>query len=97
MSLPPAHQTMSDVIANTIGTAAAICSITSFAPQAFKIWKERDASAISLRTYSLTVTCFILWVIYGVMTEAWPVTFANSCALIMASIVLVMKWRFRNK
>lgn len=88
---------MSDVIANTIGTAAAICSITSFAPQAFKIWKERDASAISLRTYSLTVTCFILWVIYGVMTEAWPVTFANSCALIMASIVLVMKWRFRNK
>jgi MtN3 and saliva related transmembrane protein len=87
---------MSDLIANTIGTAAALCSITSFAPQAFKIWKERDASSVSLKTYSLTVACFILWVVYGVMTGAWPVTFANSCALVMASGVLIMKWRFRD-
>ena len=87
---------MPDWIPNAIGTAAALCSITSFAPQLIKIWKERDASAVSLRTYALTVTCFILWVIYGVMTEAWPVTFANSCALVMAGGVLAMKWRFRD-
>nr|WP_314434349.1 SemiSWEET transporter [uncultured Brevundimonas sp.] len=87
---------MSNLAANIIGSTAAICSITSFAPQAFKIWKERDASSISLKTYSLTVACFILWVIYGLMTQAWPVTIANACALIMASGVLVMKWRFRD-
>ncbi len=87
---------MSDLIANAFGTAAALCSITSFAPQMFKIWKERDASSISLKTYSLTVTCFVLWVVYGVMTRAWPVTFANSAALVMASGVLIMKWRFRD-
>lgn len=51
---------------------------------------------MSLKTYSLTVTCFVLWVIYGVMTTAWPVTVANACALVMASGVLLMKWRFRN-
>jgi MtN3 and saliva related transmembrane protein len=88
---------MNDQLANTIGTAAAICSITSFAPQAYKIWKERDASAVSLKTYSLTVSCFILWTIYGVMTQAWPVTFANACALVMASAVLIMKWRFGDR
>ena len=87
---------MSDVIANVFGTAAEVCSITSFAPQMIKIWKERDASSVSLKTYSLTVTCFVLWVVYGVLTEAWPVTFANSAALVMASGVLIMKWRFRN-
>lgn len=38
---------------------------------------------MSLKTYSLTVSCFILWTIYGVMTSAWPVTFANACALAM--------------
>lgn len=85
---------MSDLIANAVGTAAALCSITSFAPQMIKIWKEKDASAISLKTYSLTVSCFILWTIYGVMTEAWPVTVANACALVMAAGVLTMKWRF---
>lgn len=87
---------MSHLAANIVGSAAAICSITSFAPQAFKIWKERDASSVSLKTYSLTVTCFVLWVIYGVMTQAWPVTIANSFALVMASAVLFMKWRFRD-
>ena len=87
---------MSDLIANVVGSAAALCSITSFAPQMIKIWKERDASSVSLKTYSLTVTCFILWVGYGVLTSAWPITIANACALVMASGVLFMKWRFRD-
>lgn len=87
---------MSQVVANAVGTAAALCSITSFAPQAIKIWKEKDASSVSLKTYSLTVTCFVLWVVYGVMIQAWPVTIANACALVMAGTVLVMKWRYRD-
>ena len=41
---------MSDLVANVVGTAAALCSIVSFAPQMIKIWKERDASSVSLRT-----------------------------------------------
>jgi len=82
------------LLANGVGVAAALCSITSFAPQMIKIWKERDASAVSLKTYSLTVTCFVLWTAYGVMTGAWPITVANACALLMAAGVLAMKWRF---
>lgn len=85
---------MSDLIANVVGTAAALCSITSFAPQMLKIWKEKDASSVSLKTYSLTVTCFVLWVGYGVLTGAWPIVVANACALVMALAVLIMKWRF---
>jgi MtN3 and saliva related transmembrane protein len=85
---------MSDLIANIVGTGAALCSIASFAPQMIKIWKDRDASSVSLKTYSLTVTCFILWVVYGVLTTAWPIVFANACALVMATGVLLMKWRF---
>ena len=82
--------------ANLVGSAAALCSITSFAPQMIKIWKTRDASSVSLKTYSLTVTCFVLWTAYGVMTQAWPIVAANACALVMASGVLAMKWRFRD-
>jgi len=85
---------MSNAVANMFGSLAALCSILSFAPQAVKIWRERDASAVSLKTYSLTVICFVLWVAYGVMIQAWPVIVSNACALFMASLVLVMKWRF---
>ncbi len=87
---------MSTLAANLVGTAAAVASITSFAPQVLKIARERDATAVSLRTYLLTCTCFALWVVYGVMTLAWPIIVANSLAGMMAFSVLVMKWRFRN-
>lgn len=87
---------MSDLAANIVGTAAALCSITSFAPQMIKIWKARDASSVSLKTYSLTVICFVLWTTYGVLTTAWPIIVANACALVMATGVLAMKWRFRQ-
>lgn len=88
---------MSDLAANVVGSAAALCSITSFAPQMIKIWTTRDASAVSLRTYALTVTCFVLWTAYGVMTDAWPIIAANSCALLMSGGVLAMKWKFRDR
>jgi MtN3 and saliva related transmembrane protein len=84
------------LLANVVGTGAALCSITSFAPQIIKIFKERDASSVSLKTYSLTVTCFILWVIYGVLIQAWPIMVANACALVMASTTLYAKWKFRD-
>jgi MtN3 and saliva related transmembrane protein len=38
------------LIVDIVGVAAALCSMTSFAPQLIKIWRERDASAVSLRT-----------------------------------------------
>jgi MtN3 and saliva related transmembrane protein len=88
---------MSDLAANLVGTGAALCSITSFAPQVIKIARERDASAVSMRTYVLTCTCFVLWTAYGVMTWAWPIIVANTLAGLMAASVLFMKWKFRDR
>ena len=39
-----------------VGTVAALCSMSSFGPQIAKIWRERDASTVSLRMYLVTVT-----------------------------------------
>ncbi len=87
---------MSDLTAIVVGTAAAVCSIASFAPQVLKITRERDASSVSLQACILTCVCFVLWTGYGVMTDAWPITISNALALCMAAWVLVMKWRFRD-
>jgi MtN3 and saliva related transmembrane protein len=85
-----------EILTNAIGTAAAAFSITSFIPQILKIMRTKDASGVALRTYALTVTCFVLWVIYGVRLGAWPITLANSAALLMSGTVLVLKWRYRD-
>lgn len=81
-------------VAAAVGTAAALLSITSFAPQILKIWKEKDASSVSLRTYIVTVAGFACWIAYGLLIRAWPVVASNIASLLMSGAVLVMKWRF---
>lgn len=81
---------------DAVGTGAAICSMVSFSPQLLKIWRERDASSVSLRMYAITVTGFSLWVAYGVLLDSWPVMIANSVCLVESAAILVMKWRFEH-
>ena len=80
-----------------VGTGAALCSMTSFLPQIAKIVRERDAKSVSLRMYAVTVTGFSLWIAYGVMTSAWPVTAANAVCLALSATILVLKWRFQQR
>lgn len=79
---------------NIIGTAAALCSMASFTPQILKIWRERDASSVSLRMWLLTVTGFVLWTAYGVLLHSWPVTVSNAVCLALSGVVLGLKWKF---
>ena len=65
------------ILANVVGVAAALCSMTSFAPQIAKIVRDRDASEISLNMYLVTVTGFCLWSGYGLLIASWPVTASN--------------------
>jgi MtN3 and saliva related transmembrane protein len=85
---------MSVQISDLIGTGAAICSMSSFVPQLTKIWRDRDASQISLRMYVVTVTGFILWIAFGALTHAWPVVGSNTVCLVLASAILVLRLRF---
>lgn len=77
-----------------VGTTAALLSITSFAPQIVKIWREKDASSVSLRTYVVTVAGFSCWLTYGLMIKAWPVAASNLACLAMSAAVLALKWRY---
>ncbi len=81
-------------LVDAIGVGAALCSMTSFTPQIVKIWRDRDAEAVSLRTYALTVTGFTLWLVYGLLLRSWPVAVSNGVCLIFSGLILLMKWRF---
>ena len=84
------------LIADAIGTGAALCSMTSFVPQIAKIVRERDAASVSLRMYAVTVTGFSLWIVYGALTGTWPVVGANVVCLILSATILALKWRFAH-
>lgn len=84
-------------LAELVGFAAAVCSMSSFVPQIIKIWRERDASSVALRMYVITVTGFTLWTIYGFLIDSLPVIGANLVCLVLSGIILVLKWRFSRQ
>jgi MtN3 and saliva related transmembrane protein len=88
---------LSNLAADIIGSTAALCSMTSFAPQIVKIWRDRDASEVSLTMYLVTVAGFCLWIGYGLLIRSWPVTVSNVICLGMSATVLALKWRFSRR
>jgi MtN3 and saliva related transmembrane protein len=77
-----------------IGYAAAFCTTFSFVPQVIQTLRTRDVRGISLGMYSVFTTGIALWLIYGLMVQAWPVVVANVITLVLAASILVMKLRF---
>lgn len=72
------------------GSVAALCSMISFVPQAWRIVKSRDTSSISPVMYSFTVAGFALWTLYGIGLGEWPLIVTNSVCLLLASFILLM-------
>jgi MtN3 and saliva related transmembrane protein len=74
-----------------VGTLAALASIASFTPQAWKIIKSRHTDDLSAGMYVLTCSGFTLWTIYGIFLRAWPVIITNAVCLMLAGFILTMK------
>jgi MtN3 and saliva related transmembrane protein len=85
---------MNPLLINVVGVAAALCSMSSFLPQVVKIWRERDASSVSLRMYVVTVTGFSLWTVYGVLLKSWPLIGSNLVSLSLSAAILALKLRY---
>ncbi|MBN9082192.1 MAG: hypothetical protein BGP04_08335 [Rhizobiales bacterium 62-17] len=73
-----------------LGTAAAICSMASFVPQAWRIIRTRDTEGISPGTYFLTVLAFALWTAYGLSLGAWPLVASNGFNLLISAFIFMM-------
>ena len=77
-----------------IGYAAATLTTASFVPQAWLTFKTRDVRGISLGMYSAFTLGIALWLVYGLLIQAWPVVIANIITLALATSILVMRVRF---
>jgi len=77
--------------ATLVGFAATICSVTSFVPQAWKVIRTRDTSAISRHMYAITVVGFSLWFAYGILLGQLPLIITNGVCLVLSGFILAMK------
>jgi MtN3 and saliva related transmembrane protein len=79
---------------DAVGVGAALCSMASFVPQIAKLIRERDASGISLRMFSITTAGFVLWTAYGFLIHSWPIAASNAINLALAATILTLKLRY---
>ena len=79
-----------------IGYAAATLTTCSFILQAWHTFRSRDVSGISLGMYSVFTVGIALWLLYGLLVDAWPVVAANAVTLAFASAILAMKLLYQR-
>jgi len=73
-----------------IGSAAALCSTVSFAPQAWRIIRTRNTEGLSAIMYGVTVVGFALWLLYGIRLGEWPLIVTNGICLIFSAFIFMM-------
>ena len=77
-----------------IGSVAGISTTGAFLPQVIRTWRTRSTHDISLGMFLLTVFGLILWLIYGLELDDWPLTVADPVSLILAATILGLKLRY---
>ena len=88
---------MAGSVVDWMGYAAAVLTTASFVPQAWLTFKSRDVRGISLGMYSAFTLGVALWLVYGLLIQAWPVVIANVITLVLALAILWMRVKFGNK
>ena len=83
------------LFADWIGTLAAVLTTSSFVPQVLHTFRTKDVSSISLGMYSAFTLGVGLWLVYGLLLDAWPIVIANAITVSLATCILVMKLRYR--
>lgn len=76
-----------------LGLVAGFIGAFAFAPQAFKIIRDRDASGVSALTYAMVLTGALLWGTYGLLRGAPSIIIWNAVAAALAGLVLILKAR----
>jgi MtN3 and saliva related transmembrane protein len=74
-----------------LGFAAATLTNASFLPQAWKTYRWRDVSGISLAMDGALTLGIGPWLVYGIRIGAWPLIVANRITLVLAGAVLATK------
>ena len=73
-----------------VGTVGACASVASFAPQAWKIIRERSTTGLSLGMFALTSLAFAAWTTFGILQNEWTLIIPNAICLVFALFILGM-------
>lgn len=77
-----------------IGIVAGIFTSSSLLPQVIKILKEKKVEDLSMTMFISLLIGIILWVIYGIMRDDWPIIVTNSFSVLLNFLILFLKFKY---
>jgi MtN3 and saliva related transmembrane protein len=84
---------MDPLFVNLVGGTAATLTTVCWLPQALKILRTQDTSAISLLTHSVFGAGLVLWLYYGILLGSWPIIVSNVVTLALVIAIIALKLR----
>ena len=83
-------------IIETLGGLAGTLTTIAFFPQAYKVYKSGDTSAISLKMFIILNVGLIGWTVYGILLKQIPVIIPNITTFLLAFYILIRKIKGRK-
>jgi len=80
----------------TLGYIAGILTTISFVPQVIQIYKTKSAKDVSLSMFLLFTAGVLMWLVYGIQSQAVPVIAANSITLLLSCVILFFKFKYKK-
>ena len=77
-----------------LGMVAGTLTTIAFVPQVLRIVRTRSAGDISWGMFSVFAFGTALWCVWGFAQNALPVILANCITLVLAVLIMVLKWRY---
>ena len=77
-----------NLIGETLGVLAGICTAVAFLPQALQTIKTRNTKGMSLSTYIIYCIGIFLWIVYGGYLKSLQMMFFNGISLLFALPIL---------
>jgi len=78
-----------------LGLVAATLTTAAFLPQVYKTWQQKSTKDISLTMYLGMFVGVVLWCMYGILIESFPVTLANAVTALLLFTMLLLKLKYK--
>ncbi len=79
-----------------IGFTAGALTTIAFWPQLQRTWRTKSADDVSLAMLLTFTTGVALWLVYGVLLNAWPIILTNAVTFVLTTAILFLKLRYRR-
>lgn len=80
-----------------VGHLGSVLSSITFIPQVYKTWKSKRAEDLSLLMMGIVFVSTIVWLIYGIGLNLWPVIICNSIICALSILLIFFKLTFKKQ